>query len=83
MTLTNLPVAEHANAENRVLTVAETAELLGVSVFTLLRKRQRPNADGLPFVQLSPKRIGYRVSDIMAFLNARRVGSLPKEVQAA
>jgi hypothetical protein len=60
----------------RVLTVDETAGLLGVSTFTLLRMRQRPNADGLPFVQLSPKRIGYRLCDIRSYLQACRVGSL-------
>jgi hypothetical protein len=47
-----------APTEDAVLSAAETAELLGVSEFTLLRKRQRPNADGLPYIRLSPKRIG-------------------------
>lgn len=64
--------------DDRVLTAAETAVLLGVSEFTLLRKRQRPKADGLPFVQLSPNRIGYRLGDVRAFLLARRVGALPE-----
>jgi hypothetical protein len=62
--------------DDRVLTAAETAVLLGVSEFTLLRKRQRPQADGLPFVQLSQNRLGYRLGDVRAFLAARRVGSL-------
>jgi hypothetical protein len=65
--------------DDRVLTAAETAKLLGVSEFTLLRKRQRPNADGLPYVMLSPKRLGYRLGDVRAYLRSRRVGSLPKE----
>jgi hypothetical protein len=56
--------------------VDEVIGLLGVSVFTLLRMRQRPGADGLPFIQLSPKRIGYRLGDVRAYLKARRVGEL-------
>jgi len=63
-------------AEPAVLTEAETAHLLGVSRFTLLRKRQEPDAGGLPFVKLSAHRIGYMRSDIMAFLAARRVGTV-------
>jgi predicted DNA-binding transcriptional regulator AlpA len=61
-----------------VLTATETAAMLGVSKFTLLRMRQRSAADGLPFVKLSPNRIGYLRSDVQAFLAARRVGVLPE-----
>jgi hypothetical protein len=61
---------------DRVLTVAETALMLGISEFTLLRKRQQPRGDGLPFVRLSANRIGYMLSDVRAFLAAHRVGSL-------
>ena len=64
-------------SEDAVLTAAEAARMLGVSEFTLLRMRQRPNADGLPYVKLSPKRIGYIRRDLLAFLAARRVGVLP------
>ena len=45
--------------EDAVLTATDTARMLGVSKFTLLRMRQRPAAGGLPFVKLSPNRIGY------------------------
>jgi hypothetical protein len=45
--------------------------------------RQQKDQGGLPFIQLSPGRIGYRKSDIEAFLLARRVGHLPDEVPAA
>ena len=69
--------APTAPLDDAVLTAAETAAQLGLSKFTLLRMRQRPNADGLPFVQLSPNRIGYVRCDVRAFLNARRVGELP------
>jgi hypothetical protein len=41
--------------------------------------RQQPDAGGLPFIQLSQGRIGYRLSDIEAYLTARRVGKLPGE----
>jgi len=68
-----------AQFHDRVLTAPATAEMLGLSEFTLLRKRQLPDAGGLPFVQLSAKRIGYRLSDVLAFLNAHRVGALPKD----
>ena len=64
--------------EDTVLTATDTAKMLGVSKFTLMRMRQRPGADGLPFVQLSPNRIGYVRRDVMAFLAARRVGALPE-----
>ena len=62
--------------DDSVLTVAETARLLSVSKFTLLRMRQREGCGGLPFVQLSPGRIGYLRRDVRGFLVARRVGSL-------
>lgn len=64
--------------EDGVLTAAETARLLGVSKFTLLRMRQRPDADGLPYVKLSPHRLGYMRRDVLAFLAARRIGVLPE-----
>jgi hypothetical protein len=65
------------NTEDAVLTADDTARLLGVSKITLLRMRQRPSADGLPFVRLSAHRIGYVRRDVLAFLAARRVGALP------
>ena len=75
------PIYDTCNAEDGVLTVKETASLLAISQFTLLRMRQRPNAGGLPYVQLSTNRIGYLRRDVHAFLAARRVGSLPKELE--
>ena len=65
------------STDDNVLTAAEVARLLSVSEFTLLRMRQRPSADGLPFVKLSANRIGYIRRDVLAFLAARRVGILP------
>ena len=63
--------------DDAVLTVAGTAQLLSVSKFTLLRMRQREGCGGLPFVQISPGRIGYLRRDVQSFLAARRIGSLP------
>jgi hypothetical protein len=66
------------HTDDAVLTAAETANMLRVSSITLLRMRQRPDADGLPFVRLSQHRIGYVRRDVLAFLAARRVGALPQ-----
>jgi hypothetical protein len=63
--------------DDAVLTAAEVERILGLGRFTLIRMRQRPNCDGLPYVQLSSNRIGYVRRDVMAFLAARRKGSLP------
>jgi DNA-binding MurR/RpiR family transcriptional regulator len=64
--------------EDSVQTAADTARQLGVSKFTLLRMRQAEGCSGLPFVQISPGRIGYLKSDVRAYLAARRVGTLPE-----
>jgi hypothetical protein len=69
---------ELVNADERVLTAEETSVLLGVSVFTLLRKRQERGGGDLPWVRLSAKRIGYRLGDVKAWLLARRQGALPE-----
>jgi hypothetical protein len=67
-----------ASPEDTVMTPAETARMLGLSEFTLLRKRKESGAGGLPFVRLSQHRIGYIRRDVLAFLAARRVGALPQ-----
>ena len=59
-----------------VLTEAEVRQQLRLSKITLLRMRQRDDRGGLPFVQLSPGRIGYLRADVTAFLAARRVGAI-------
>lgn len=68
--------------DHAVLSAAETASLLGVSKFTLLRMRQQQNAGGLPYVKISQNRIGYVRRDVLAFLAARRVGTLPETAAA-
>jgi len=63
--------------EDACLSTGETAALLGVDKITLLRMRQLEGCGGLPWVRVSPGRIGYMRRDIRAYLAARRVGALP------
>jgi hypothetical protein len=67
--------------DDAVLTAAQVESFTSLGRFTLIRMRQRPNCDGLPYVQLSSNRIGYVRRDVMAFLAARRKGSLPVTAQ--
>jgi predicted DNA-binding transcriptional regulator AlpA len=60
----------------RVLTPAEAAEILSLSVPVL--ERLRAAGGGPAWVRLSARRIGYRVSDLAAWLDARRVGAVPE-----
>jgi predicted DNA-binding transcriptional regulator AlpA len=53
----------------RVLSEDEAAEALGVSSETLRRMAQRGEAP--PRLELSTRRIGYRIRDIAAWLDAR------------
>jgi hypothetical protein len=66
-----------------VLTEPEVRRLTGLSKITLLRMRKRDDCGGLPYIQLSPGRIGYMRRDTCAYLIARRVGSLPQPAKAA
>jgi predicted DNA-binding transcriptional regulator AlpA len=56
----------------RVLTKPETLKMLGLSGPTWHRLEQRGQTP--PKTDLSPNRIGYRVIDIMNWLDARRRG---------
>jgi predicted DNA-binding transcriptional regulator AlpA len=53
----------------RVLTTAQAATLIGLSEATL--ERLRYAGQGPPTVALSARRLGYRVRDLMAWLDAR------------
>ncbi len=53
----------------RVLDEPTTAAAAGVSPATWIRMRQRGETP--PCVQISKRRIGYRVSDLKAWLEAR------------
>lgn len=50
-----------------------TSELTGLSEPTL--QRQRSVGGGIPYVQLGPRRVAYRMSDIQAWLAGRVVTS--------
>jgi predicted DNA-binding transcriptional regulator AlpA len=60
-----------------LLTEKELSAWVGVSLPNL--QRMRSNGTGPRYVQLSPRRIGYRKSDVEAWLTARtthRIGAL-------
>lgn len=57
------------DAEKRLLTEKELASWLGLSLPTL--QRLRSNGGGPKFIKLSFRRVGYRPSDIEAWLAAR------------
>jgi predicted DNA-binding transcriptional regulator AlpA len=59
----------------RVVDEPTAAHLAGVSLRTWDRLRAR--GDVPPITQLSPGRIGYRLVDLKAWLDARRVGAQP------
>jgi hypothetical protein len=65
-----------------VLDAPTTAKQIGMSPHTLWRMRQRSDAGGLPWVQLSAGRIGYRLGDIRRYLLSRRVGVAAGEDEA-
>ena len=53
----------------RILLAAEAAQLLNTTVGAL--DHQRATGKGPPFIRLSVRRIGYRVSDLRRWLDAR------------
>ena len=55
---------------DRILTEQQYAEMDGVSVFTVRRRSAR--GEGAPRIRLSPRRVGYRLRDILA---ARRLST--------
>lgn len=57
---------------DRVLNGRETAALLGVSLRTLDRIAA---VGGLPKIQLSPGRVGFRRRDVLTWLESRRAKS--------
>jgi predicted DNA-binding transcriptional regulator AlpA len=60
----------------RVVDEPTAAKLVGISRDTWKRMRQRGEIP--PVIQLSPRRIGYRIVDLKAWLDARRIGDAPK-----
>jgi predicted DNA-binding transcriptional regulator AlpA len=58
--------------EHRVITETEAARYCGLSVVHF--RRLRKNEQGPRFVQLGVRRIGYRVGDLLAWLDLRSSG---------
>jgi predicted DNA-binding transcriptional regulator AlpA len=58
---------------DHLLSPRQAAEFTGLSEATL--QRQRSNGDGIPFVKLGPRRVAYRKSDILRWLESRLVCS--------
>jgi len=68
-----------ALTDDLILTEPEARHLLRLSKLTLIRMRMRADKGGLPFVRLSAGRIGYLRRDLVSYLAAQRVGTLPDE----
>jgi predicted DNA-binding transcriptional regulator AlpA len=60
----------------RVVNEPTAIKLAGVSPRTWDRMRAR--GDTPPITKLSERRIGYRLVDLRAWLDARRIGAAPK-----
>jgi predicted DNA-binding transcriptional regulator AlpA len=60
---------DHEPACDRILALRELADLSGMSKSTL--ERMRREGTGVPAIRLSGRRIGYRLSDYLAWLAAR------------
>ena len=62
-----------APVSNLVVMESEAARALSLSVRSL--QRLRVDGAGPPYIQLGPRRIGYRLADLEARLAGRRVAS--------
>lgn len=66
-------LTSEATADDRFLSPAQVAEMVpGLSVRTL-REWRAANRGGLPWIQISEKRVAYVESDVRAWALARRV----------
>jgi predicted DNA-binding transcriptional regulator AlpA len=71
-----------ANQGSLMMTEAEAAKMLCLSPRTM--QRLRAEGAGPPFVQLTERRIGFRLADLEAWLASRRVSSgVGKATEAA
>jgi predicted DNA-binding transcriptional regulator AlpA len=61
------------NPSLRVVSPREAAAILSLSTVTLQRKRN--DGSGPPFVRLGERRVGYRLTDLEAWLASRIEGS--------
>ncbi len=60
--------------ENAIVSTAEAARRLGLSAATLAKWRTQPR-QLLPFVRISPRKIGYESGVLAEFIRARRFAS--------
>lgn len=72
--MTSLDMAEFP-LEHRVITETDAARYCGLSVVHF--RRLRKNARGPRFVQLGVRRIGYRIGDLLAWLDDRSSAPAP------
>lgn len=56
----------------KLLTTAEAARCLGVSVHWLKTSRFRPELDGPPFIKIGRRVVRYDVQDLNTWLDRRR-----------
>lgn len=54
---------------DRIISPSQFCQLVGISETT--RWRQQRNGEGPKAIRLSPRRIGYRASDVASWLQAR------------
>jgi predicted DNA-binding transcriptional regulator AlpA len=68
---TAIPALPADLAARRVLPPREAAAYVSLSPYTLERMRLSDDPAGPPWVRLSERRVGYRLADLDAWLEAR------------
>ena len=63
------------NHEDRLISETEAASIYGVSRDTLRRRIER--GEGPPKIRMSPRRVGYRLRDVLADIKACEIGAAP------
>lgn len=66
---------------NRIVRTREAAVLTGLAESTLEKARLR--GDGPPFVRLTKRAIGYRVADLIAWVESRTASSTSEPRESA
>jgi predicted DNA-binding transcriptional regulator AlpA len=61
---------EWTEDDRRIVSVKQSAEIAGVSLMTWARLQRL--GDTPPVVRISPHRIGYMLSDVIAWLESRK-----------
>jgi len=63
--------------DDRVISKADAAKMLGISIDTLDRMNAR--REGPPRVQLSDRRVGYRISSLRDWISEKTEPATPKQ----